>query len=299
MFAVDVGAFGDSIAVISAGSTSTGFFQHLQLQASTVKPLTARVGLETLSSGGVNNPHIGSAPAGGTVSMIVVFQDTIPAPLAPNDLAFDLSYDRDVLTPVSILPSNGWNLTDSSSLVSKLSSGVLHLHFTRVSSGEIPVGTPIATVNFQLSIADSLESAVTVGSVMFDPADSLYTQCTLQAVYGSGVEILLVNSCGDSLFSGALRGAPLIHDLMVYPNPAGEMNSAQSAVVKFQLEADASLMVEIADALGNTFSIPEYNLKKGAQMISLDVKALPVGSYFVSVRDSQGERSTTKFMIKR
>ena len=76
----------------------------------------------------------------------------------------------------------------------------------------------------------------------------------------------------------------------MYPNPATDQ-----LTVEVPMQADADVTVSVLDPAGKLAIQQHRTMSKGDNRMTLDVRALPNGVYFVQVRN--GEQSFTRKLV--
>ena len=85
----------------------------------------------------------------------------------------------------------------------------------------------------------------------------------------------------------------IVSDFIVYPNPA-----SNAAIVSLHASRSAELRVEMYDITGKLIRVVhDGQIKSSIKEISLDVRDLQKGLYFLSIQGNNGYRKTSKLMV--
>ncbi|HZK75797.1 MAG TPA: T9SS type A sorting domain-containing protein, partial [Candidatus Kapabacteria bacterium] len=152
---------------------------------------------------------------------------------------------------------------------------------------------PIVQLLLEPVLTDTIDYSVQLDSVLLNGGDSQYSNCTL-ATSGAGTFGQLSSSCGDSLLIEVLRGHPLFFATLPDPNPVGltDGDGISHFMLKGNVKGEA--VVELFDDLGRAISHQRFSLQAGETLpCSFDLRALPAGSYFYSIRYTSNDGIST------
>jgi len=237
--------------------------------AGTIIPIdTVRVGI-ALNAGSTVTPI-----AGGMTSPLLFFNDAVSASSGLQSMHCIVKFNGNVLTEVgSASGLSGWNVQETSSL------GVIDMICTRSNGSIITSGQPIASVQFQTSLSDSVSTPIALTNVTFSPSDPTYEQCTLaSAVAPASIEIQLAPQCGDSNLVRALRQEPLLTSVSVFPQES-------DLLVTFRSQVASGVTIALRDVLGRIHYENVYPAVPGMNTLTLSTSNLEEGIYFVEIGD--------------
>ena len=233
----------------------------------TILPIdTAHVGI-ALAPGSTLHPI-----AGGMTNALLFFNDTVPASDDLQSLHCVITFNGNVLTEVgSVTGLSGWSVPATSTL------GMISMTCTRSNGTSISPGTPIASVQLQADLSDSLSTPITLSNVTFSPSDPTYEQCMLaSAIAPPSIQIQLTPQCGDSIILLALRGEPLLTSIEIVPQES-------NLIVTFQSQTACNVTIALCDILGRTHTDISYQAMQGMNATTLPTSTIAEGIYFVEV----------------
>ena len=114
---------------------------------------------------------------------------------------------------------------------------------------------------------------------------SIYTTSTL---LGYWIDITTQNASVEALKNG-------VADLKVFPNPS---NQGENVVVNFELNDNASVIVEVMDINGRIVAVKNNDMmNRGINEIQISTSTFAPGVYMVNVKSTVGAK-TAKFIVR-
>ncbi|MEO6938633.1 MAG: hypothetical protein ABI444_00610 [Candidatus Kapaibacterium sp.] len=222
---------------------------------------------------------------------------TVPNWVTINSLDFELHYDNDLLTPISVTPALGWRVASNTSAAS-----VSHVKLTRSTQFVINTNDAIATMAFSPCVSPNTIGRIHLGDVLLNGDSSITNGCNRYSILGTDdVTVTVASSCGDSLICESFRHA-LIGGLTVHPNPTQNISGLVS--VQFELFKNATVQMTLEDMLGREVkSLFRSELTIGVHQISIDRQSIAEGNYVLRIEatDNSGtiDRMIRKIEIER
>jgi hypothetical protein len=222
---------------------------------------------------------------------------TVPNWVTINSLDFELHYDNDLLTPISVTPALGWRVASNTS-----AAGVSHVKLTRSTQFVINTNDAIATMAFSPCVSPNTIGRIHLGDVLLNGDSSITNGCNRYSILGTDdVTVTVASSCGDSLIRESFRHA-LIGGLTVHPNPTQNISGLVS--VQFELFKNATVQMTLEDMLGREVkSLFRSELTIGVHQISIDRQSIAEGNYVLRIEatDNSGtiDRMIRKIEIER
>jgi hypothetical protein len=143
--------------------------------------------------------------------------------------------------------------------------------------------TPILQLWLEALLADSINYAITLDSVVLNGGDPTFSQCTL-ATSGSETSAQFTAGCGDSILMEEMLGQNIIFSSAPIPNPV-TADGGYVASLTLQSFADGVAEIDLCDALGRAISTESFSMQAGETVpFSLDLRSSPSGSYFYTIR---------------
>ena len=247
-------------------SDATGHIETVAVIGSTLPLDTVHVGI-ALSPGSTLSPI-----PGGITSPMLVFEDSVPAASGLQSIRCVLTFNGNILSELGTATGlSGWSIQQTSS------SGSITLNATRAPGPAIPARQPIASLNLESMLSDSISTPISLSSVTFSPLDPAYEQCMLaSAINPSSIQIQLAAQCADSLILLALRGEPLLGVFSVIPQES-------DLLVTFQSAEMSEVTLILMDILGRTLSEISYQATQGPNAVTIPTSNIGQGVYFVQL----------------
>ncbi len=258
----------------SAGMNGVLVFQSNADTGTVSVPLTASIILPARLHLTLTSPD--SAKSGSTVTYDVILTGDASG---LSGLHFDITHNDDLL---------GY----TSGLAPSKTSGPSTAQVQHFDLKPIPNGDTIGLLQFNVYLADSITTSLTLSNITFDNTLGLAPDC-IASIDDSGSAFTYITACGDGLIRQYMA-AGAFEILSVQPNPARD-----EFTISFTKSEDVPVRYEIDDALGRAVARGETE-QNGSPTIQLTLSAsnLPSGVLLLRV-SAGGFVRTQRFVVAK
>jgi photosystem II stability/assembly factor-like uncharacterized protein len=231
--------------------------------------------------------------AGDDLHAIVYMQDPIATAVGLTSISCRIPYTDRMLTYKQTTGLNGWNIIRMRNSRTTIDLELQHAAY------DMPAGEKIVDVDFKVMLADTNQTDLMLDSTQLNSGDSLFKTCVLAASPSDDtIHASLILRCGDTTILQQLKKEPLVAILSIVPNPI--RSSGNDGVLKISVHAvrPTNLHLTIRNVLGESVSSFVRALSSGDQTISVDTRALPEGSYYLTF-EAEGSKSVRKIIVER
>jgi PKD repeat protein len=224
---------------------------------------------------GLVQPIASAIAAGDEIEMAVRFESGVEGSIAPEEVEVTFAYNTDMLSLSHIEQCGDWTTKD----VREVENG-LRVRFAR-SRSEINANDEITKLRFKSFVAADDSTTFEILDVTCEPDDPTFSTCTLQTMIGASSSITIGAGCGIPEIRKALRNNA-IASITIHPNPVTSGMRDLKMNVRSQASAIAPVMLsaEIVDLQGKSFfKLESHELRTTFEELTLEIDALPAGSY--------------------
>jgi len=237
-----------------------------------------------------------TVPAGRVATLTLRALDAIPDSLGLAEVTFDLDYNDNILTKLQLNAAPGFS---AGAIQSSLSSSTrtLSLQFLRNSNIPIAAGDPIGSVDFLVTVGDTLSTPVAMRNLRFNPSDSTFEECTLSALAAVDTAYLTVaNACGTPLLEENLRSNLLVFGIQPTIVTGGDARATQINI-DLSLKSASMVSARLFTTDGEELARVSEPLAPGRQTLPLELTRIPRGVAFIEISDGS-EKYVRKVVLE-
>lgn len=278
-FDPDAGGSQTGILVIR---TNDGLERRITLLGESSEVTKAQLSLSTTDATNLT--------AGDLVSYSLIFDSSVDASRAPEQIDLALDYNTDLLALTSPLSEAGWAIDSYSEVTGKLTATL------KRTKQQIASGEKLLTLSFKTFLAKEDSTQLAISGITCNAGDPDFEKCILLVVPGASSHVTVGAECGGDEMRYTMGKTRRIM-MTVRPNPVANSDGTITVDLESRAPDNAQYNIDLIDVMGRSLRLHTGTLSHSVESFTLPLASGMHGLCFLRLT-SEHETIFTPLLIR-